>query len=174
MTSTAKPPLLQSQWTLHNESATHRVAEVIARLLPQNPNLRIYLQGNLGAGKTTFVRALLRNLGVQGRIKSPTYALVESYDLPGGPPDSACHFDLYRLENPQEWLDSGLEEELLAPGLRLIEWPDKAAPLLPTPDLVMQFLPTTAEQPEELRVLEIQAYTRNGQHVVEHLMESMQ
>lgn len=93
----------------------------------------IELHGTLGAGKTTFVRHLLRALGVQGRIKSPTYAVVEPYELPGGA--MAAHFDFYRFDDPREALDAGLRDTLAEAGLRLIEWPDKAAGLLPVPDL---------------------------------------
>ena len=107
------------------------------------PELResiIELHGDLGAGKTTFVRNLLRALGVQGSIKSPTYALMESYDLPFSGEASAVygpasHFDFYRFNDPQEWEDAGLRDIFAASGLKLIEWPDKAKGLLPRPDL---------------------------------------
>lgn len=95
-------------------------------------NACIHLQGDLGAGKTTFARALLRALGVEGRIKSPTYALLEPYTAAGL---SIAHLDLYRLNTPEEWASAGLRDVLAAPGLKLIEWPERAAPLLPTPDL---------------------------------------
>ena len=93
----------------------------------------VELHGTLGAGKTTFVRHLLRALGVQGRIKSPTYAVVEPYELPGG--GMAAHFDFYRFDDPREALDAGLRDTLAEAGLRLVEWPEKAAGLLPVPDL---------------------------------------
>jgi tRNA threonylcarbamoyladenosine biosynthesis protein TsaE len=92
----------------------------------------IALHGNLGAGKTTLVRHLLRALGAQGRIKSPTYAVVEPYDLPGQP---AWHFDFYRFDDPQEWEDAGFRDVYAGRGLKVAEWPDKAAGLLPEPDL---------------------------------------
>ena len=95
----------------------------------------IELHGTLGAGKTTFVRHLLRALGVGGRIKSPSYAIVEPYDLPGGP--GAWHFDFYRFGDPREWEDAGFRDLFASPGLKLVEWPDKAAGLLPTPDLTL-------------------------------------
>lgn len=92
------------------------------------PGTIIFLQGTLGAGKTTLVRGLLRALGYQGTIKSPTYTLVESYvidDL------HLFHFDLYRIKNPQELLDIGLEDYLQPHVVCLIEWPERAEQILP-------------------------------------------
>ncbi|MCC2673846.1 MAG: hypothetical protein K0R58_793 [Ramlibacter sp.] len=92
----------------------------------------IALHGDLGAGKTTLVRHLLRALGVQGRIKSPTYAVVEPYELEGM---DAWHFDFYRFEDPKEWEDAGFRDIFAGPGLKIAEWPEKAAGLLPPADL---------------------------------------
>lgn len=101
----------------------------------------IELRGDLGAGKTTFVRHLLRALGVQGRVKSPTYAVVEPHEAPptqaGDTPLAIWHFDFYRFNDPREWEDAGFRDLFARPGLKLAEWPDKAAGLLPTPDLVL-------------------------------------
>ena len=106
-----------------------------AATLAARPALRdayLELHGPLGAGKTTFVRHLLRALGVQGRIKSPTYAVVEPYALPGL---AVSHFDFYRFEDPREWADAGFRDLFAAPGLKLAEWPEKAAAVLPPADL---------------------------------------
>lgn len=92
----------------------------------------IELQGALGAGKTTFARHLLRALGAHGRIKSPTFAVMEPYALPGL---AAWHFDFYRFDDAREWEDAGFRDVYAQPGLKLAEWPDKAAGLLPEPDL---------------------------------------
>jgi len=92
------------------------------------------LRGELGAGKTTLVRHLLQALGVQGRIKSPTYAVVEPYELPGL---AVWHFDFYRFSDPREWEDAGFRDIFASPGLKLAEWPDKAAPCLPLADLII-------------------------------------
>ena len=92
----------------------------------------ITLEGNLGAGKTTLVRHLLRALGVVGRIKSPTYAVVEPYALANG---DAWHFDFYRFSDPREWEDAGFRDLFASPGLKLAEWPEKAAAVLPVADL---------------------------------------
>jgi tRNA threonylcarbamoyladenosine biosynthesis protein TsaE len=117
-----------------DEAATERFAVALSA----QPELRqayIELQGDLGAGKTTFVRHLLRTLGVQGRIKSPTYAVVEPYELPGL---NIWHFDFYRFNDPREWEDAGFRDIFASPGLKLAEWPDKAAGCVPQADLVLQ------------------------------------
>ena len=96
----------------------------------------IELHGPLGAGKTTFARHLLHALGVEGAIKSPTYALMEPYradDSHGG--FAIAHCDFYRFDDPQEWEDAGFRDVFASPGLKLVEWPEKAAALLPDCDL---------------------------------------
>jgi tRNA threonylcarbamoyladenosine biosynthesis protein TsaE len=108
-----------------------------ARALAQRPDIRracIELHGTLGAGKTTFVRHLLGALGAQGRVKSPTYALMEPYHLTGF---DAWHFDFYRFNDPQEFEDAGFREVFSSAGLKLVEWPEKAAGLLPAADLIV-------------------------------------
>jgi tRNA threonylcarbamoyladenosine biosynthesis protein TsaE len=102
----------------------------------------IELHGPLGAGKTTFVRHLLHGLGVQGSIKSPTYALLEPYRAvtPAGA-FAISHFDFYRFDDPAEWEDAGFREVFADPGLKLVEWPEKAADLLPECDLRVWITP---------------------------------
>ena len=112
--------------------------EAMARTLASRPGVRnacIELRGGLGAGKTTFARHLLRALGVKGHIKSPSYALMEPYTAPGL---DAWHFDFYRFDDPQEWEDAGFRDVFALPGLKLGEWPEKAAGLLPGPDLSIE------------------------------------
>ena len=109
----------------------------LARRLAARPGIRdafITLQGDLGAGKTTLVRHLLRALGVAGRIKSPTDAVVEPYEAGGL---SISHFDFYRFTDPRELEDAGLRELLGAPGLKLAEWPEHARAALPGEDLAI-------------------------------------
>jgi tRNA threonylcarbamoyladenosine biosynthesis protein TsaE len=108
-----------------------------AKALATRPSVRmacIELHGNLGAGKTTFARHLLGALGVTGRVKSPTYAIMEPYSLDGF---EAWHFDFYRFNDPQEFEDAGFRDVFASPGLKLVEWPDKAAGLLPHADLIV-------------------------------------
>ena len=108
----------------------------------------IELRGELGAGKTTLVRHLLRALGVQGRVKSPTYAVVETYELAGL---SIWHFDFYRLNDPREWEDAGFRDIFAGPGLKLAEWPEKAAGYMPTADLVIS-LTVREDETREVRL----------------------
>ncbi|MEO8298522.1 MAG: tRNA (adenosine(37)-N6)-threonylcarbamoyltransferase complex ATPase subunit type 1 TsaE [Burkholderiales bacterium] len=134
----------------------------LAQALAQRPALRhavITLQGTLGAGKTTFARHLLRALGVQGRIKSPSYAIVEPYELPGL---AAWHFDFYRFTDPREWEDAGFRELFAAPGLKLVEWPEHVQGLLPEPDLaVVIVLQTDGE-----RTVQLTAHSPAGQELL--------
>jgi tRNA threonylcarbamoyladenosine biosynthesis protein TsaE len=116
----------------------------------------IELHGPLGAGKTTFVRHLLRELGVVGRIKSPTYTVMEPHLLADG--SDAAHFDFYRFADPREWLDAGFRDVFARPGLKIAEWPDNAAGLLPVPDLRLQIEP----QDDDQRRVTVQAFTPLG------------
>jgi tRNA threonylcarbamoyladenosine biosynthesis protein TsaE len=118
----------------NDEQATQSFAAALA-LQPALGHAFIELRGDLGAGKTTLVRHLLHALGVTGRVKSPTYAVVEPYELPGL---AIWHFDFYRFHDPSEWRDAGFRDIFASPGLKLAEWPDKAAGFLPRADLVIE------------------------------------
>ena len=150
--------------TLHwpNEAACAASAATLAVALTARTGLHdafIELHGPLGAGKTTFVRHLLHALGVQGRVKSPTYALMEAYELPLPSGEFHIrHFDFYRFDDPQEWEDAGFRDVFAGPGLKLAEWPDKAEGLLPVPDLRIEIEPGDDEQ----RVVNITALTALG------------
>lgn len=123
------------QW--HDEEGTRAFADRLAGR-GEVANAFIALRGDLGAGKTTFVRYLLRALGVAGRIKSPTYAVVEPHE--GRGPAGLLpiwHFDFYRFNDPREWEDAGFRDLFAGPGLKIAEWPDKAQGQLPTPDLTL-------------------------------------
>ena len=130
-------------------------------------NCYIELHGELGAGKTTLVRHLLQALGVQGRIKSPTYAVVEPYELAGTPGDARplaiWHFDFYRFNDPREWEDAGFRDIFASPGLKLAEWPERAASFLPRADLVIRI----DVQPDGTRRVELLANTVVGASLME-------
>jgi len=130
---TPPPALLTLRLRWPDEEATRRFAAALAR----QPGLRdafITLHGDLGAGKTTLVRHLLRALGVAGRVKSPTYAVVEPHQAPGL---AIWHFDFYRFSDPREWEDAGFRDVFASPGLKLAEWPQNAGAALPPADIAI-------------------------------------
>jgi tRNA threonylcarbamoyladenosine biosynthesis protein TsaE len=122
-------------------------------------NAFIELHGPLGAGKTTFVRHLLHALGVPGRVKSPTYALMEPYEIAAMP---IWHFDFYRFDDPQEWEEAGFRDVFAATGLKLVEWPEKAEGLLPQADLRLFIEPAADEQ----RSVRLDAHTALGAELI--------
>jgi tRNA threonylcarbamoyladenosine biosynthesis protein TsaE len=155
------PPLLL-HWP--DENATQAFAEHLAGQLGLR-NAFVSLQGNLGAGKTTLVRHLLRALGVQGRVKSPTYAVVEPYSLQGL---DIWHFDFYRFSDPREWEDAGFRDIFASPGLKLAEWPDKAFGALPLPDLEIRL----EVHRDQSRSATLQAKSATGLALMQALQEA--
>jgi tRNA threonylcarbamoyladenosine biosynthesis protein TsaE len=143
-------PILETELLWSDETAAQASAEKLAAALLPSPDAVIELHGPLGAGKTTFTRLLLRALGVEGRIKSPSYAVMESYELPGG--STASHFDFYRFGDPREWEDAGFRDVFAAPGLKLCEWPEKAAGQLPPADLQL-FIELMPDDSRRVRVV---------------------
>ena len=123
---------VQVTLALADAAATEALAARLAARLPMRAV--VYLHGDLGAGKSTFARAMLRALGVTGTIRSPTYTLVEPYALPDG--GQALHLDLYRIGDPGELEFLGLDED--SARLWLVEWPERGAGALPAPDLRVQ------------------------------------
>ncbi len=126
----------------------HRLASGLCK------GLVIYLHGDLGAGKTTLVRGVLRALGYEGRVKSPTYTLLETYQAGGF---ELRHFDLYRLNDEEEWEVAGFRDEFNGENIFFIEWPDRAASLLPPADLDIHLAPA-----ESGRTLAVTAYSTQG------------
>ncbi len=115
---------------LADASATERVGAALASVLAGG--MLVTLIGDLGAGKTTLVRGLLRALGWTGAVKSPTYTLVENYAVSSL---YLYHFDFYRFADPEEWETAGLAEYFRSDSVCLVEWPERVAGLLPLPDL---------------------------------------
>ena len=159
-TGAARAPaaLALATLTWPDEQATQAFAAALAGQSAL-PDAFITLHGDLGAGKTTLARHLLQALGVEGRIKSPTYTIVETYELPGL---AISHFDFYRFNDPQEWEDAGFRDLFASPGLKLAEWPQKAAGLLPEPDMDV-FIEAEGDS---LRRVTLAAFTPRGQALV--------
>jgi tRNA threonylcarbamoyladenosine biosynthesis protein TsaE len=119
---------------LPDESATQALGAALARALA--PGLVIYLEGDLGAGKTALTRAMLHAAGHKGAVKSPTYTLSEPYRIElNGQTVNLIHYDLYRMSSPEEFLDAGFREDFDGKNICVVEWPEKGAPVLPPPDV---------------------------------------
>jgi len=160
-------PQLQgaTHWLWPNEFSTRTFANALAQQV-ELQNAYIELVGDLGAGKTTFVRHLLQALGVEGRIKSPTYAVVEPHE--GRHPLSHLplaiwHFDFYRFNDPQEFEEAGFRDLFASPGLKIAEWPNQAQGMLPSPDL--QFM--LAVDGQEARHVQVLASSTQGQYMLQ-------
>jgi tRNA threonylcarbamoyladenosine biosynthesis protein TsaE len=151
-------------YTLANEQATERLAAGLANLLP-SPSL-IYLHGNLGAGKTFFTRSFLAALGFTGRVKSPTFTLMEPYQLAcKGSTINVYHFDFYRFTAGTDWRDAGFVEYLPGDGIAIVEWPENATGL-PTPDIDLHL---NHGETETLRFAKLYANSKNAKEVVNAL-----
>ena len=146
---------------LPDEAATRAQGARLARAI--EPSLALYLHGDLGSGKTTLARGLLRGLGYQGRVKSPTYTLVELYTVSRL---DLYHFDFYRFRDPKEWRDAGFSEYFNDASVCLVEWPEKAGRLLPAADLDIAL-----EFAGDGRDLSIRAGTESGKACLNRLMQ---
>ncbi len=175
-TQPAADVLLERHITLADEAATAAFGERFARALESGRDaqhaahghqkfqgLQVQLLGDLGAGKTTLVRATLRALGHTGRVRSPTYTLVEPYAVarPAGELE-LYHFDLYRFNDPAEWADAGFREYFDRGAICLVEWPQRAGGLLGVPDLVFSL-----DVDGEGRMLTARAYSASGKACLE-------
>jgi len=157
--------MLSLNLDLPDEAATLRLGGALAQAL--EPGLVVFLRGELGAGKTTLARGVLRALGWDGPVRSPTYALVEVYALSRL---DLHHFDFYRFHDPHEWIDAGFRESFSGRTASLIEWPERAAGLLPPADLdiALEFRTTgrnaalTSSSPAGERCLEAIAVSLRG------------
>lgn len=147
--------------------ASEAEQESFASRMAKSSNLDvvIYLQGDLGAGKTTFARGFLRGAGYQGLVKSPTYTLVEPYSLEND--KNIYHFDLYRISDGEELEFAGVRDYFDGESVSLIEWPEKARGYLPDPDIVCQFC-----YQDQGRELDIFSKTTKGHEVVLRLLSN--
>ena len=144
---------------LENETATVALGKQLSSACQSG--IVIFLYGDLGAGKTTLSRGFIQGLGHVGAVKSPTYTLVEPYDIQGL---QIYHFDLYRLADPDELEFMGIRDYFEPGNLCLLEWPDKGGDLIPQPDLMV-----TMNYQGEKRVADIEAKTTRGLEVIKKL-----
>lgn len=170
--------MTEKTFLLSSEAQTAAIAEKLAGVMSAlirksnqsklNTTVALHLSliGDLGAGKTTFTRYLLKALGHTGKVKSPTYTLCEPYELStDGIKFSLHHFDLYRMRYAEEWLDAGFRDTFSNPGICIVEWPEKAEGTLPAVDAELHL----TMQDDESRELIIKAISPAGKSLIEAL-----
>jgi len=177
-------------FTVHcsDEAATAALVQALAQALsasmnsqlsqsPRAAHLHMSLQGDLGAGKTTAVRYLLKELGYTGRVKSPTYSLCEPHHLQiNQHAIQLYHFDFYRMQSPSEWIEAGLEEHFAShePTICIVEWPEKAGTTLPVMDLGIDIKANPDfHQPVHERQVTFHANTPRGQELINNLVDRL-
>ena len=148
-----------------------QLAEQIVELFKRAPlaSMRISLVGDLGAGKTTFTRYLVQSLGHSGKVKSPTYALCEPYvlNIDGKTQLVIHHFDLYRMNYPEEWIDAGFRDTFSNPGICIVEWAEKAGSTLPAFDLSIEL----NINDDESRTAKLMSFSVNGQTILQDAIQ---
>ncbi len=149
---------------LETEADTLAVAQTFGQLLQAKGV--VYLRGQLGAGKTTFCRGILRAYGYEGAVKSPTFTLVEPYDLQWG---QVYHFDLYRIADPEELEFLGIEDYLAGGNLCLIEWSERGEGFLPSADIMVEI-----EVEKLTRRLILSSYSKYGEDIVARMTSAQQ
>jgi len=155
----------QLEYHLADETATIAIGANLAKVLKwqmqqkqAQQSLVVFLNGDLGAGKTTLTRGFVRGMGHKGNVKSPTYTLVEPYELP---PWQVYHFDLYRLGDPEELEYMGIRDYFSDNCCCFIEWPEKGAGLLANADIIINMV-----YQDEQRIIDLQANSIRGEGVL--------
>jgi tRNA threonylcarbamoyladenosine biosynthesis protein TsaE len=173
-----RDPLLHKEFPSVDETMTGQIARATAALVGKamtqasgrHAGLQVQLHGGLGVGKTTWVRGFLRACGVEGRIKSPSFSVVETYDTG---PFEVHHFDFYRESNPQGWQGGGLRDLIAQHAVTLIEWPERAAGLPPT-DIDIWLDWADRAQPDGPRQLRLEFFQRPAGIAIAHLLQQWQ
>lgn len=160
----------QLEYVLADEAATVAMGGNLAKVVlgqheqqQTQQSLVVFLNGDLGAGKTTLTRGFVRGMGHQGNVKSPTYTLVEPYELP---PWQVYHFDLYRLGDPEELEYMGIRDYFADHCCCFIEWPEKGAGVLANADIIINMV-----YQEEQRLIELLACSSRGEGVLQQLSQ---
>ena len=171
------PPTASLKQYCRQEAETASLAKHLAAAIQvfightPEAHLNISLEGDLGAGKTTFARYLIQSLGHEGKVKSPTYTLCEPYELYSKQHAfTVHHFDLYRMRDPLEWQEAGFAEYFDVPGFCLIEWPEKAEGTLPAFDIQISL---QAGKEENERAIAINALSEQGRKVLESIQATL-
>ncbi|SFC53737.1 tRNA (adenosine(37)-N6)-threonylcarbamoyltransferase complex ATPase subunit type 1 TsaE [Pseudoalteromonas denitrificans] len=151
------------KYLLEDEQATVSMGRLLAQNITKGAI--IYLYGDLGSGKTTFTRGVVQAFGHKGKVKSPTYTLVEPYELAN---QNIFHFDLYRLADPEELEFMGIRDYFSQQSICMIEWPEKGADFLASADLEL-----TLEYVAQKRKISIMGKTPKGQEIVERLLNTV-
>ena len=161
----------QLEYLLTDEAATVAIGACLAKVLQwqieqqqAQQSLVVFLNGDLGAGKTTLTRGFVRGMGHQGNVKSPTYTLVEPYELS---PWQVYHFDLYRLADPEELEYMGIRDYFADNCCCFIEWPEKGAGLLANADITINMV-----YQDEHRVIELRACSIRGEGILQQLEQT--
>jgi len=161
--------MIKRAFVVHSEDETRSIAVKVATILKQKGlgGITFYLNGDLGAGKTTFTRHLVQALGHKGSVKSPTYTLVEPYEIDNV---KVFHFDLYRLADAEELEFMGIRDYFNNDSMCLIEWAEKGWGLLAKPDIELDIKIDNAQA--DNRVFEFLASSEAGERIVSALNES--
>ena len=146
-----------------DEAAVRDLAAVFADAV--RPPMVIYLRGDLGAGKTTFARAYIHALGFEGYVKSPSYGLLEIYQVGG---QCVLHLDLYRIEDPEELEYLAIRDQFDKHTVLLVEWPDRGGDRLPAPDLALYFADQGAT-----RIIECEPCSPEGSELASRVLRDI-